>query len=161
MATSRRACPRPIGELTSSTRRSRARAGTQLTRPGRGPASDRTKSRISRLTRTGSRTVGAWPPPGIETSEPPVHAATATPPAYGVTASASPCTTSTGQRTARQIASASASVGSAIPGTVSIRVSGSVSSPQPTRSSNCFVECGSDTTRDMKNSTQPRKSARQ
>ena len=63
---------------------------------------------------------------------------------------------STGQRTCRQMASASASVGAAAAGPVSSSVSGVVSSPQLTPSSRCLIECGSLKTCDMKNSTQPR-----
>ena len=78
-ATSRRAWPRPIAEGTNSARRRRVRAGVHSIRRGRGAASDAAKPCSSRFVRTGSRTVGACPPRGIVTIEPPVHRASATP----------------------------------------------------------------------------------
>ena len=58
--------PRPIGEETNSARRRRAR-GPRRQRAGGGAAAP-TKSRRSRLTRTGSRACGRWPPPSSVTS---------------------------------------------------------------------------------------------
>ena len=105
IARSRRTWPSPIGELTYSTRLRRSRAlvqvrgavGAAVVR-GRRP-SDSVKSRMSRFIRTGSRIVGAWPPPWMVTSCPPVIRASATPVSCGTIRSSWPCTTSTGQRT--------------------------------------------------------------
>ncbi len=71
-------------------------------------------------------------------------------------ASSVPWITSTGQRTSAHAASTSSLVPHSRFCTVAISVSAEVSSPQPTQSSNCFVEWGSVNICDMKNSTKPR-----
>ncbi len=77
----------------------------------------------------------------------------------GVMASSSPEITSTGQCTpAHRLTSdsrISSGVPSRIPRVVSISVSGVVSSPQPTQSSICLVECGSLNACEKKNSRKP------
>ena len=99
------AWPRPIGDETNSARRDRLVLRCHGGRRGGTPATRSTNSRSSRLICTGSRAVGAWPPPSIVTSSPPVSRATASPRANGMMRSSSPWTTSTGQRTDRQSAS--------------------------------------------------------
>ena len=75
-------------------------------------------------------------------NSPPVRAASSAPAATGRMPSSSPWMTITGQLTRSAIARVVCS-SSPSPSAVAIRVSGSVSSPQPTASSICLVECGS------------------
>ncbi len=95
------------------------------------------------------------PLPSIVTSSPAVALASSTPRSCGVIASSSPWITSTGQLHPRaELAHRSLRRGSDLAERV-ISVSASVSSPQPTASSIGFVECGSVTHCEMKNSTKP------
>ena len=113
IARSRRTCPSPIGERDEQRPLAPVpRPGSRSAGRGGGGVSDSTNSRISRLARTGSRSVGACPPPsdGHQVARRSTRAS-ATPVSYGTIPSWSPCTTSTGQRTCRQVASASAAVG--------------------------------------------------
>ena len=89
------------------------------------------------------------------TNSPPVASATRRPPVRPNT-SASPWMTSTGQRTHAHRSANGMPLGSSIPRSVSTSVSGVVSSPQPTQSSICFVECGSVKHFEKKNSRKPR-----
>src|SRR3954471_23620628 len=109
IARSRAAWPRPIGEDTSSAHWARAGARVQRRSGCRGAPSTRVaKSRISALTRTGSRALGAWPEPSRTTSSPRVSSATRRPRSSGVIVSRSPWMTSAGQRTPATSASTSA-----------------------------------------------------
>ncbi len=148
MAASRRAWPRPIGDEMYSARFGRDDARRQRDGLGRGP----TNSRISVLTRTGWRACGRWPAPSSVARDPPDASARATALAYGDTASSVPWMTKTGHETRLQTSSTSCSVCSS---PISSSVSGVVSSPQPTQSSMCFVECGSVKHRPKKNSRKP------
>ena len=84
-----------------------------------------------------------WPAPSKVTSSAPVSSAKAALRSGGISLSSSPWTTSSGQRTP---ASSSLIVALSSPGQSIVRasVSPSVSSAQPTASSICFVECGSE-----------------
>ena len=70
--------------------------------------------------------------------------------------SSSPCTTSTGQRTARHTSSNASLVTPSRAATVSASTSGVVSRPQPVASSTGFVRCGSVIASPMKYSTNAR-----
>jgi hypothetical protein len=101
IATSRRAWPRPIGDDRYSARFGRRAARAQRVDDGRRGATSPTNSWINRLTATGSRTFGPWPPPSTVTIRPPVTSASAAPPACGAMPSSSPWMTSTGRSTRR------------------------------------------------------------
>ena len=110
------------------------------------------KSRSSRLTLTGSRAWGRWPDPSSTVSVPFASSASRAPEAQGRTASSLPWMTSTGQSmraSSSRTLFASWSRGASW---VAISVSASVSRPQPTQSSRCFVECGSVKHCEKKNS---------
>ena len=110
---------------------------------------------------TGSRASGPWPPPPMVTNEPPVTSARAAPAAWGRMASSSPWMTSTGQRTRSHTDRKVSSPQASSPRSVSISVAASISSPHPTQSSICFVECGSVNIRPKKNSRKSWYSRRQ
>ena len=159
MATSRQAWPSPIGELTNRARRSRTRPRVHVWARGRAALHRVTKSRSSRLTRTGSRAVGAWPEPSMRTSSPPVSAAIRSAPSTALMPSWVPWMASTGRRMLRHSASTSSASRrppASIPCTVAISVSAVVSRPQVTQSSCCLVECGSGNTWAKKNARKPR-----
>ena len=137
--TSRHACPSPIGDETTSTRRG-CEAGRAHRAGIRGPHAT---SRRRRFTPTGSRTSARCPEPSRTTSRPPVSSATRAPRSGGTISSAVPWTTTTGQRTARHSASAASRSATPCSPRVMARISGVVSSPHATPSSSAFVECGS------------------
>ena len=111
-------------------------------RPARLPAARaQTKSRSSRLTFTGSRACGAWPEPSSVTSSPPVSSASAAPAPAGGPRPRRRGSRAPGSGRARRAPARSPR--RIVPPCVAISVSGSVSSPQPTQSSICLVECGS------------------
>ena len=140
IATSRWACPSPIGEEMYSARLRRDLPRTQR----RGGGAGLTKSRSSRLTLTGSRTWGAWPEPSSSTSRPPVCSARAIPRVTGGCASSSPWMTSTGQRTRAASSAASSGFMTAAPSWVrDQRLGGRCPAPSRRASSIGLVECGS------------------
>ena len=107
------------------------------------------------LTFTGSRADGPCPACSSSTSSPPVSSASRSPNAAGRMRSSVPCTTTTGHVTCR----ASGATGSHTapshpirPAVVSARVCGEISCAQPTQSSICLVECGSENILWKKNS---------
>ena len=158
IATSRQACPRPIGDDTNNARFGRTTPRRQVVAGGGAAVTRSANSRRSRLTLTGSRTCGAWPEPSNRTSSAPVSSATRSPRATGMTASSVPWTTTAGHVMLRQSASTASTSGrpESPPSMVRISVSGVVSRPQATQSSICFVECGSGKTCAKKNSRKPR-----
>ena len=103
-----------------------------------------TNSLISVLTTTGCRPCGRCPAPSRTTSRPPVSSAKRRPRSSGWQRSSVPCSTSTGQVSACDSATASSSVAGRSGAWVrAARVSASVCSAHPTRSSKTLDECGS------------------
>ncbi len=155
MATSRRACPRPMGEDRNRARRRRRidRAAVR-TRATPVPVTRSTKARISRLTRTGSRAGRPCPAPSTSSSVPPVSSASRSPIAEVRIRSSVPCRTRTGQVRRRHRGSRGVQVAPSQPSrprTVSTRTRGPTSSPQAMQSSTCLVECASVNMRPKKN----------
>ena len=158
IATSRCACPSPIGEETYSARRRRDFPRRHRGRGGGGQA----KSRRIRFARTGSRRCGPCPDPSssIRTADG-MALATAAPRAGPTMPSCVPWITSTGQRTCAQSSSTLASSLNHSASMPRRTVAGSVSRAHPTASSICLVECGSVKACAKKKSTNPGQSRSQ
>ena len=131
---------RPLGAREGA--RPRDRRGRRV-----GGRTRSTKSLISRLTSTGSRPCGPWPPPSTVTSGPPVSSASRSPTAWGRMRSSRAVDHE--DRAAhpgaqlfrwRQVAAVAAEPAG---GRVGERARASISWPQPTQSSICLVEWGS------------------
>ena len=139
IATSRCAWPSPIGEEMYSARFRRDLPRTHV----RGGGAGAMKSRRSRFTFTGSRAWGRWPEPSSTVNDAPASSASRAPEAHGRIASSLPWITSMGQSILARSARTPGSSSSRSASWVAIKVSASVSRPQPTVSSRCLVECGS------------------